>query len=83
MAWDASFLDRVLVPLGMILLVAYHVHLWFLVKFHPDRTVIGVNHLNRQAWVNNIMRVRTALSAYPFNGRVHLQINVTKKTTRL
>ncbi|KAG0557211.1 hypothetical protein KC19_11G110500 [Ceratodon purpureus] len=55
MAWDSSILDMVLVPLGLLVLAAYHAHLWFKLKSKPESTVIGVNHLNRQAWVINIM----------------------------
>ncbi|KAG0556390.1 hypothetical protein KC19_11G050200 [Ceratodon purpureus] len=55
MGWDSRYLDIVLVPLGLFMLAIYHLHLWFKVKYHPESTVIGVNHINRQAWVNNIM----------------------------
>ncbi|XP_024404047.1 uncharacterized protein [Physcomitrium patens] len=55
MAWESRFLDMVLVPLGILLLAVYHAYLWYMVKFNPEKTVIGVNHLNRQSWVRNIM----------------------------
>lgn len=58
MAWDAGILDMVLVPSGLALLVAYHVHLWLRVRSHPESTVIGTNHLTRLEWVINIMTVR-------------------------
>lgn len=57
MGWDSRILDMVLVPLGLVLLAVYHVYLWFQVKYHPESTVIGNNHINRQAWVNSIMSV--------------------------
>lgn len=55
MGWDSGFLDMVLVPSGVLMLAAYHVYLWLKVKYHPETTIIGINHLNRQKWVNNIM----------------------------
>jgi hypothetical protein len=53
----------VLVPLGILLLAAYHVNLWCKLKSQPESTVIGVNYLNRQAWVISIMTVRLLLSS--------------------
>lgn len=57
MGWQTGYLDIVLVPLGIMLLVIYHLYLWHRVRHAPQTTVIGVNHLNRQAWVRNIMSV--------------------------
>lgn len=58
MGWDSGVLDMVLVPSGVLMMAAYHVYLWLKVKYHPETTIIGINHLNRQEWVNNIMSVR-------------------------
>ncbi|XP_073012415.1 uncharacterized protein [Typha latifolia] len=48
-------LDFVLVPLGLTIMVAYHVWLVYRVLRHPTKTVIGINAINRRIWVENIM----------------------------
>ncbi|KAH8975462.1 hypothetical protein BDL97_01G158900 [Sphagnum fallax] len=55
MPWSAADMDRFLVPLGMAILTSYHLHLWYRVRHHPEKTIVGVNHLNRRVWVQNIM----------------------------
>jgi hypothetical protein len=57
MPWSAADMDRFLVPLGMAILTSYHLHLWYRVRHHPEKTIVGVNHLNRRVWVQNIMTV--------------------------
>ncbi len=57
MPWSGADMDRILVPLGMAILTGYHVHLWCRVRHHPESTIVGVNHLNRRVWVQNIMSV--------------------------
>ncbi|KAE8804895.1 hypothetical protein D1007_19136 [Hordeum vulgare] len=48
-------LDYVLVPLGLAVMVGYH--LWLLVRIRrrPATTVIGINAINRRIWVRHIM----------------------------
>ncbi|KAK9115068.1 hypothetical protein Syun_021865 [Stephania yunnanensis] len=48
-------LDLVLVPLGVLLMGAYHVWLVFKIKRSPKRTVIGINALSREQWVISMM----------------------------
>ncbi|XP_017974067.1 PREDICTED: uncharacterized protein LOC18604223 isoform X1 [Theobroma cacao] len=48
-------LDYLLVPLGLLLLAAYHVWLLFTVLKHPTRTVIGLNAESRHQWVFAMM----------------------------
>ncbi|BBM98058.1 hypothetical protein MPTK1_1g10490 [Marchantia polymorpha subsp. ruderalis] len=55
MGWRESYLDAILVPLGLILMFAYHAHLYYKIRTSPLDTVIAINHLNRRAWVHNIM----------------------------
>lgn len=50
-------LDYVLVPLGLGLMVAYHLWLLYMVVKHPTKTVIGINSVNRRAWVHTMMEV--------------------------
>ncbi|CAI9753573.1 unnamed protein product [Fraxinus pennsylvanica] len=47
--------DYVLVPLGMGILLAYHVWLLFMIVRNPRRTVIGLNAESRQRWVHCLM----------------------------
>jgi hypothetical protein len=61
MPWSAADMDRFLVPLGMAILTAYHLHLWYRVRHHPESTIVGVNHLNRRVWVQNIMTVSSRI----------------------
>lgn len=56
MGWNKGILDAVLVPLGAAAMTGYHIWLWHRVKHHPLTTVVGVNHLNRRAWVKSIMK---------------------------
>ncbi|CAM6100137.1 unnamed protein product [Calypogeia fissa] len=56
MVWKNPYLDAVLVPAGQILMVAYHLRLIYRVRNDPLNTVIGVNQVNRRAWVNFIMQ---------------------------
>ncbi|KAI3463757.1 hypothetical protein Pfo_020420 [Paulownia fortunei] len=50
-------LDLVLVPLGMGVLLAYHVWLLFTIRRNPRRTVIGLNAESRHKWVFCLMAV--------------------------
>jgi hypothetical protein len=50
-----GILDLVLVPLGLFIFASYHLWLYFKVHREPLKTVIGVNHVGRRAWVRAIM----------------------------
>jgi len=47
-------LDYILVPIGVIVLVLYHIYLFLRIKYHPLATVIGFNNSTREAWVSSI-----------------------------
>lgn len=51
-------LDIVLVPVGLAVMLGYH--LWLLLRIcrRPETTVIGINAINRRIWVRHIMEVR-------------------------
>eukprot|EP00249_Psilotum_nudum_P002352 c15345_g1_i1 orf=95-808(+) len=55
MAWRQADLDLVLVPAGMLLLLIYHAQLVYRILKFPTTTVIGINLINRQAWVRKMM----------------------------
>ncbi|XP_066350877.1 uncharacterized protein [Miscanthus floridulus] len=48
-------LDYVLVPLGLALMVGYHIWLLLRIRRRPETTVIGINAINRCIWVRHIM----------------------------
>ncbi|RZS16505.1 hypothetical protein BHM03_00048504 [Ensete ventricosum] len=54
-------LDFVLVPLGLLSMVAYHLWLLYRIARHPTTTVIGINAINRRIWVRTMMEVSTSL----------------------
>ncbi|GLT49258.1 hypothetical protein SLA2020_228270 [Shorea laevis] len=52
---EKRYLDFVLVPLGIFIMVAYHVYLFYRIINHPTKTVIGINAMNRRYWVLSMM----------------------------
>ncbi|KAF9667232.1 hypothetical protein SADUNF_Sadunf15G0001100 [Salix dunnii] len=50
-----TILDYSLVPLGLVIMVAYHIWLLYRVMKHPTKTVIGINSINRRFWVRAMM----------------------------
>ncbi|XP_058206333.1 uncharacterized protein LOC131319909 [Rhododendron vialii] len=52
---EKQVLDYMLVPTGLLLMVAYHVWLFYQVVKHPSTTVIGINAVNRRFWVRAMM----------------------------
>ncbi|XP_019167161.1 PREDICTED: uncharacterized protein LOC109162911 [Ipomoea nil] len=48
-------IDYALVPLGLLIMVAYHLWLLLQIMNNPNRTVIGVNAINRRLWVRAMM----------------------------
>ncbi|KAJ1394202.1 hypothetical protein SESBI_34305, partial [Sesbania bispinosa] len=51
MAMEMEHLDYVLVPLGLLVFLIYHVWLLFTILRNPLRTVIGLNAESRHQWV--------------------------------
>ncbi|XP_008794823.2 uncharacterized protein LOC103710721 [Phoenix dactylifera] len=51
-------LDFVLVPVGLIVMVSYHLWLLYRILKHPTSTVIGINAINRRIWVHTMMEDR-------------------------
>ncbi|KAJ1693226.1 hypothetical protein LUZ63_009924 [Rhynchospora breviuscula] len=49
-------LDYVLVPIGILALLGYHLWLLYRVVKHPSTTVIGINSMNRRLWVQFVMQ---------------------------
>ncbi|XP_059644098.1 uncharacterized protein LOC132285888 [Cornus florida] len=56
MEWKKCYLDVILVPLGLLITVAYHVWLWHKVRTQPMTTIIGTNASGRRMWVSAIIK---------------------------
>lgn len=54
---DKQVIDYVLVPTGVVIMVAYHIWLLYQILKHPSKTVIGINAVNRRFWVQSMMEV--------------------------
>jgi len=69
MEWRDSFLDLALIPLGLLLPMAYHVWLWREVRLRPLRTAAGINAAARRVWAVGMMKVRSnvLLQSYPYS----------------
>ncbi|CAI9774220.1 unnamed protein product [Fraxinus pennsylvanica] len=52
---EKQIVDYVFVPLGFVLMVTYHIWLLHQILKHPNRTVIGINAINRRLWVRAMM----------------------------
>ncbi|CAH8354936.1 unnamed protein product [Eruca vesicaria subsp. sativa] len=50
-----EYLDYILVPLGMGLMVFYHMWLLHRIIHRPSSTVVGINAFNRRLWVQAMM----------------------------
>ncbi|KAL5719318.1 hypothetical protein ACHQM5_012113 [Ranunculus cassubicifolius] len=53
-----ELLDCTLVPMGLALMVGYHIWLLHRILNHPMKTVIGINTINRRIW-NGVLAVQT------------------------
>ncbi|KAK8486156.1 hypothetical protein V6N13_139668 [Hibiscus sabdariffa] len=56
MEWRQCYLDVVLVPLSILVSIAYHCWLWLKVRTQPLATIIGTNATARRFWVSGIIK---------------------------
>ncbi|XP_057503705.1 uncharacterized protein LOC130787330 [Actinidia eriantha] len=56
MEWRKCYLDVILVPMGFMGMVAYHVWLWHKVRTQPLTTIIGANAIGRRLWVSAMIK---------------------------
>ncbi|KAF8392789.1 hypothetical protein HHK36_021026 [Tetracentron sinense] len=56
MEWKESYLDLMLVPLGLLMTIAYYGWLWHKVRTQPLTTIIGTNAAGRRLWVTAMMK---------------------------
>lgn len=50
-----QLLDYTLVPLGLLIMVAYHVWLLHKIIKTPTKTIVGIHAINRRLWVHAMM----------------------------
>ncbi|KAM3209996.1 hypothetical protein ACQJBY_064193 [Aegilops geniculata] len=56
MAWRESYLDLVLIPVGLLFPIVYHMWLWRAVRRCPLRSTMGINAAARRLWVLSMMK---------------------------
>lgn len=56
MEWRRYYLDVILVPLGLLINIAYHVWLWHKVQTQPLKTTIGTYSKAQRLWIPVIMK---------------------------
>lgn len=52
---NVQILDWILVPLGLVIMICYHIWLVHQIRNNPSKTVVGINAVNRRLWVNAMM----------------------------
>ncbi|CAL1365628.1 unnamed protein product [Linum trigynum] len=52
---EKRVLDYTLVPLGLVMMVSYHLWLLCQILNHPSQTIVGINAINRRFWVRAMM----------------------------
>lgn len=63
MALEKEYLDAVLVPSGLLIMVVYHLSLLHRYLHHPLTTVMGYENQDKKVWVDKIMQVNTIYSS--------------------
>ncbi|GJN36555.1 hypothetical protein PR202_gb25428 [Eleusine coracana subsp. coracana] len=56
MAWRDSYLDVVLIPIGLLFPAVYHLWLWRVVRLRPLRSAVGIGAAARRLWVSGMMK---------------------------
>ncbi|KAM1057584.1 hypothetical protein ACFX13_031608 [Malus domestica] len=57
MVWKKEYLDLILVPTGLLIMLCYHLLLLYRYLRHPETTVIGNENHCRKAWVERMLQV--------------------------
>ncbi|CAL9231467.1 unnamed protein product [Arabidopsis halleri] len=56
MEWKKWYLDAILVPLALMMMICYHVYLSFMVRTHPFSTLLGINSHGRRMWISAMIK---------------------------
>lgn len=57
-----EYLDLVLVPFGLIIVLSYHLFLLYRILYFPYHTIIGFMNIDKSIWVDRIMQASYHLS---------------------
>ncbi|XP_061362714.1 uncharacterized protein LOC133306415 [Gastrolobium bilobum] len=56
MEWRKYYMDLMLVPFGLVIILAYHVWLWHKIRTQPFATIFGIDADGRRFWVPAMMK---------------------------
>ncbi|CAM0912023.1 unnamed protein product [Alopecurus aequalis] len=56
MPWRNSYLDLVLIPVGLLFPIVYHMWLWRSVRRYPLHSTVGIGAAARRIWVLSMMK---------------------------
>ncbi|VVB10622.1 unnamed protein product [Arabis nemorensis] len=56
MEWRKWYLDAIIVPLALVMMLCYHIYLSFMVRTHPFFTVLGINSHGRRIWISAMIK---------------------------
>lgn len=57
MGFQKEDLDLMLVPAGLLIMFAYHIHLLYRYLYSPHTTFMGYENNDKEGWVEAIMKV--------------------------
>ncbi|ESQ32016.1 hypothetical protein EUTSA_v10004847mg [Eutrema salsugineum] len=56
MEWRKWYLDAIIVPLALVMMLCYHIYLYLMVRSHPFSTVLGINSRGRRLWISAMIK---------------------------
>ncbi|XP_061364294.1 uncharacterized protein LOC133307756 [Gastrolobium bilobum] len=56
MEWRKYYMDLMLVPLGLVIILAYHVWLWHKIRTQPFTTIFGIDAYGQHLWIPAMMK---------------------------
>ncbi|CAA7023279.1 unnamed protein product [Microthlaspi erraticum] len=56
MEWRTWYLDAILVPLALVMMLCYHIYLCVMVRTQPFSTVLGINTRGRKIWISAMIK---------------------------
>ncbi|KAL1212582.1 hypothetical protein V5N11_021143 [Cardamine amara subsp. amara] len=62
MEWRNWYLDAILVPLALVMMICYHTYLSFMVRTHPFSTLLGINSHGRRIWISAMIKENQKLN---------------------
>ncbi|CAK9182967.1 unnamed protein product [Ilex paraguariensis] len=80
LTWRKAYLDIVLVPIGLLIMLGYHLFLLYRVLKLPQTTVIGYENHNKRAWVERMMQVEAkdrGLALSVINSNISVAISLS------